>query len=368
MNDKDLIEKLLSFAGIRINGDNPYDFKVNDSSVYHRLVTNADFELGQTYMEGLWDCEQLDEFINKILCANLDQKVREDYKTALMILRARLFNVQNKKLSAKVAEKHYDLGDDLFQAMLDKRLAYSCGYWKNAGNLDEAQENKLELICRKIGLKPGMRVLDLGCGWGSFAKYAAEKHEVSVVGYNISKEQVRLANSLCLGLPVEIRQKDYRDAEGSYDAIVSVGFFEHVGSKNYRTYMEIVDRCLKPDGISLLHTIGLNESNVPMTSWSDKYIFPNGQLPSVSQIAKSMEGLLVFVDLENFGSDYDKTLMCWYDNFNSAWPSLREQYGDRFYRMWRYYLLSSAGGFRCRRNQLWHVVMTKPSRALPYCR
>lgn len=368
MKDRDVVEKLLATAGIRVNGDNPYDFRVNDSSVYSRLLRNAAYELGETYMDGLWDCEQLDEFINRILSARLDQQVARNYKTVLMILRSRLLNNQNKERSKKVAEQHYDLGNDLFRAMLDKRMTYSCGYWKNATNLDGAQEDKLNLICRKLDLKPGMHVLDLGCGWGSFAKYAAGKFEVSVVGYNISKEQVKLAKANCYGLPVEIRQKDYREAEGHYDAVVSVGFFEHVGCKNYRTYMEIVNRCLKPDGVSLLHTIAANVSLGHINPWSDRYIFPNGMLPSVSQIAKSMEGLFIFEDLENFGPDYDKTLLCWYHNFEEAWPSLKAHYSDRFYRMWRYYLLSSAGGFRSRGNQLLQVVMTKAPRRQPYCR
>jgi cyclopropane-fatty-acyl-phospholipid synthase len=249
--------------------------------------------------------------------------------------------------------------------MLDKRLTYSCGYWKNARNLDEAQENKLNLICRKTELRPGMKVLDLGCGWGSFARYAAELFDVSVVGYNISTEQVRFARENCAGLPVEIRQQDYREATGSYDAVVSVGFFEHVGFKNYREYMEVCNRCLKDDGVSLLHTIGVNTSKSYNNPWSDKHIFPNGMLPSVSRIARAMEGLFVFEDLENFGPDYDKTLMSWYRNFQDAWPDLKDHYGDRFYRMWRFYLLSSAGGFRCRNNQLWQAVMTKSPRRQP---
>jgi len=299
MKNRDLAESLLAIAGIRVNGDNPFDIQVHDSSLYDRMLNNPALELGETYMDGLWDCDALDEFINKVLLARLDQKVPKNLATALLVIRAKLLNFQNRSLSSHVAEKHYNLGNDLFRAMLDKRLAYSCGYWKNALNLDEAQENKLNLICRKAGLKPGMTVLDLGCGWGSFAKYAAEVFDVRVVGYNISTEQVSLAKKLCSGLPVEIRQQDYREAEGSYDAIISVGFCEHVGFKNYRTYMELCNRCLKEDGISLLHTIGINNSSAYFNPWSARYIFPNGMLPSVSLVAKSMEGIFVFEDLED---------------------------------------------------------------------
>lgn len=365
MKDREIVEKLLATAGIRVNGDNPYDIRVHDASLYGRLLRKADFELGETYMDGLWDCEALDEFINKVLSAKLDEKVPRNLATALLILKLSLFNHQNKRQSRQVAEQHYDLGNDLFRAMLDKRLTYSCGYWKNARNLDEAQENKLNLICRKAGLKPGMTLLDLGCGWGSLARYAAEVFRVSVVGYNISAEQVRLAKELCSGLPVEIRQQDYREARGSYDAIISIGFFEHVGYKNYRAFMELCSRCLKDEGISVLHTIGCNVSTPYFNPWSDKYIFPNGMLPSVKRIAESMEGIFITEDLENFGPDYDKTLMAWYRNFDTAWPELKEKYGDRFYRMWRYYLLSSAGGFRCRNQQLWQFILTKPPRKQP---
>jgi cyclopropane-fatty-acyl-phospholipid synthase len=368
MKARIMVEELLASAGIRINGDEPHDIRVNDNKLYSRLLRNAPLELGETYMDGLWDCDSLDEFIYRILSASIDQKVPRDPGSLLLVLKSRLFNLQTRHLSRQVAERHYDLGNDLFQARLDRGMNYSCGYWKNAGNLDEAQEDKLNLVCRKTGLKPGMKVLDLGCGWGSFARYAAEHYDVSVTGYNISAEQVRLARKMCTGLPVEIREKDYREAEGIYDAVVSIGFYEHVGYKNYRTYMEVCNRCLKDTGINLLHTIGGNVSKINTNPWTHKYIFPNGMIPSISQVAKSMEGIFVFEDLENFGSDYDKTLMAWYQRFNDAWPALRNKYGDRFYRMWRYYLLSCAGGFRSRNNQLWQFVMTKSPRKQPRCR
>lgn len=368
MKARKIVEELLALAGIRIDGDEPHDIRVNDQSLYGRLLRNPPLELGETYMDGLWDCDALDEFIYRILSARIDQKAPKGAGFLFLILKSKLFNLQNKTLSRQVAERHYDLGNDLFQAMLDKRLNYSCGYWKNAGNLDEAQENKLNLICRKTGLKPGMKVLDLGCGWGSFARFAAEKYEVKVTGYNISTEQIRLARKLCSGLDVEILQQDYREAEGTYDAVVSIGFFEHVGYKNFRTYMEVCNRCLSDNGISLLHTIGTNQSTTFTNPWTNKYIFPNGVVPSVSQVAKSMEGIFVLEDLENFGPDYDNTLIAWYQNFNDAWPTLQDKYGERFYRMWRYYLLSCAGGFRSRNNQLWQFVMTKAPSKQPRCR
>ena len=271
-------------------------------------------------------------------------------------------------MAFEVGERHYDLGNDLYQAMLDKRMNYTCGYWKDAATLDEAQEAKLDLVCRKIGLQPGMRVLELGCGWGSFAKYAAEKYGAEVLGVTVSKEQVALGMEQCQGLPVELRLQDYREVEGTYDAVISIGVMEHVGYKNYRTYMQVVDRCLKEDGIAFVHTIGGNRSATSSDPWTNKYIFPNGMLPSIAQLGAAMEGLFVMEDWHNFGPHYDRTLMAWHANFEAAWPELKANYDERFYRMWRYYLLSCAGGFRSRNNQLWQIVMTRTGTPQPDCR
>jgi len=368
MKAKEILKTLLFEAGITINGKNPWDFQVHDERLYQRILNNSALGLGESYMDGWWDCEALDEFINRILKAQLDKQVTGNWKILFYILKTKLFNRQKKSRARQVGEQHYDLGNDLYQAMLDKRLNYTCAYWKDAKNLDEAQEAKLDLVCRKLGLRKGMTVLELGCGWGSFAKYAAEKYGAHVVGLNISKEQIELGKELCKGLPVELRLQDYREAEGKYDRVVSIGILEHVGYKNYRTYMEVVNRCLKDDGIAFIHTIGGNISTTYVNAWTDKYIFPNGMLPSIAQIAKAMEGLFVMEDWHNFGPDYDKTLMAWYENFDNAWHELKDKYTDRFYRMWRFYLLSSAGGFRSRGQQLWQIVMTKPGREQPDCR
>lgn len=368
MNAKEIIRSLLAEAGIEINGGNPWDLQVHDERLYQRVLRDAALGLGESYMDGWWDCEALDEFIGRILNAQLDKKVKGNWATALYILKTKLFNRQKKSRAQIVGEHHYDLGNDLYQTMLDKRLNYTCAYWKNANNLDEAQEAKLDLICQKIELQPGMTVLELGCGWGSFARYAAEKYGARVVGINVSRQQVELGRELCQGLPVELRLQDYRQAEGKYDRVISIGIMEHVGYKNYRTYMEVVDRCLNDDGIAFIHTIGGNISTTYVNAWTDKYIFPNGMLPSIAQLARAMEGLLVVEDWHNFGPDYDKTLMAWYHNFESGWDRLKDKYGARFFRMWRFYLLSSAGGFRSRSQQLWQIVMTKPGRRQPNCR
>ena len=365
---KEVAEHLLDLAGITVNGNKAYDMQVHNEQLYRRLISDAALGLGESYMDGWWDTPALDQLIARVTAADLEQKVKGNLKLKLQVLKSKLFNFQKRSRAFQVGEQHYDAGNDLYRAMLDKRMAYTCGYWKKARTLDDAQEAKLDLVCKKIGLQKGMSVLELGCGWGSFAKFAAERYGAQVTGVTVSKEQVELGNAECKGLPVTIELKDYREVSGVYDRVLSIGILEHVGYKNYRTYMEVADRCLKDDGIAFVHTIGGNISTTTTNPWTDKYIFPNGMLPSIAQIARAMEGLFVMEDLHNFGPDYDKTLMAWYGNFEKAWPRLKEKYNERFYRMWKFYLLSSAGGFRSRYNQLWQIVMTKTGRVQPDCR
>jgi cyclopropane-fatty-acyl-phospholipid synthase len=363
-----VIRELLSLAEIEVNGSRPWDIQVHDHALYGRILRDSSLGLGESYVEGWWDCESIDQFIARVLKARLDEKVRTESRFLFQALRARIFNRQSTSRAFEVGIKHYDLGNDLYRRMLDKRLVYTCAYWKNAANLDEAQEAKLDLVCRKIGAKPGMTILELGCGWGSFAKYAAEKYGSSVLGVTVSKEQVALGSEMCKGLPVELRLQDYRDVQGQYDAVISIGVMEHVGYRNYRTYMQVVDRCLKKDGIAFIHTIGGNKTITTGEPWTDKYIFPNGMLPSISQLGRSMEGIFVMEDWQNFGPDYDPTLMAWYANFEKGWPEIQAKYGEPFRRMWRYYLLTSAGAFRARNQQLWQIVFTRQGTPQPECR
>jgi cyclopropane-fatty-acyl-phospholipid synthase len=362
------IRDLLESADIQVNGSRAWDIQVHDGRFFDRVMQESSLGLGETYMDGWWDSEAIDQMIDRILLGRLDEKVKQNTRLALQILQARITNRQSSARAYKVGEHHYDLGNDLYCAMLDKRLNYTCGYWKNASNLEDAQEAKLDLVCQKIGIRPGMQILELGCGWGSFAKYAAEKYGASVLGVTVSKEQVALGMELCKRLPVELRLQDYREVQGKFDAVISIGVMEHVGKKNYRTYMQVVERTLKEDGIAFVHTIGGNESTLRGESWSDKYIFPNGMLPSIAQLGKAMEGLFVMEDWHNFGPYYDNTLMAWHANFENAWPALSAKYGDRFYRMWRYYLLSSAGAFRARSQHLWQIVFTRQGSLQPDCR
>lgn len=352
------IAEQLARADIRINGDRPWDLVVNDRRFFQRVLSQGSLGFGESYMDGWWDCEQLDELVSRVFAFNLTAELKS-VRLLFPYLRAKLFNLQSPARAFIIGEAHYDIGNDLYERMLDKRMTYTCGYWKDAQDLDAAQEAKLDLVCRKIGLQAGQRVLDIGCGWGSWAKFAAEKYGARVVGITVSKEQAELARERCAGLPVEIRLQDYRDLNETFDHIISLGMFEHVGYKNYETYMEVAARCLKPDGLFLLHTIGGNHSVQHTDPWIDKYIFPNSMLPSVAQIAEAAEGNFVMEDWHNFGSDYDKTLMAWWNNVEKAWPELQTKYDERFRRMWRFYLLSCAGTFRCRKNQLWQIVFSR---------
>jgi cyclopropane-fatty-acyl-phospholipid synthase len=350
-------EALLQRAGVNIGGDAPTDIRVHDKRLYARVIAHGSLGLGEAYMDGWWDSDDLDGFLFRILSAQVDQQVG-GFDDAWLWLKAKLVNLQRGRRAFVIGERHYDLGNDLFQAMLGKRLVYSCGYWDNAANLDDAQEAKLDLVCRKLELKSGMRVLDIGCGWGEALKFAAERYGVSGVGITVSHEQAEFARDLCRGLPVEIRVQDYREINERFARSWSIGMFEHVGVKNYRTYFEVKRRCLADDGLALLHCIGSNVSTNHTDPWIAKYIFPNSMLPSAEQIAAAREDLFVIEDWHNFGSDYDRTLMAWRANFDAAWPRLREKYGERFRRMWRFYLSASAAVFRARRDQLWQIVLS----------
>ncbi len=365
---KRIIHELLSNAGITVNGPNPWDIRINDERFYNRLLQDKSLALGETYMRGWWDSPGIDEFICRVLSSDAEAKVRGGLKYALLLFPAWIFNLQSRSRARIIAERHYDIGNDLFMSFLDPYNQYSCGYFNGTDDLDRAQLNKLDLICRKLGLREGDHVLDIGCGWGGFARYASEKYGCRVTGLNVSGEQNRYAEDFCRGLPVRIEEGDYRKIRGSYDKIVSVGMFEHVGEKNYREFMGVVHRCLRKDGAFLLHTIGGNESKCGCDPWINRYIFPNGMLPSVAQIGKAAEGLFVVEDWHNLAPHYDRTLMAWNLRFQESWPKLKKRYGDVFKRMWEYYLLSCAGAFRARAIQLWQVVMTKQGTPQPACR
>jgi cyclopropane-fatty-acyl-phospholipid synthase len=356
---KNIICDLLLFAGIHPNGKKPWDIHIHNEEFYSRVFKEGSLGLGESYMDGWWDCDSLDQFFDRIISANLEAKVKSNKWLWPQLLFLKLINPQSKKRAWDVGKKHYDLGNDLFKAMLDEHMNYTCAYWEHASDLNAAQLDKMELCCQKLMLQPGMRVLDIGCGFGAFAKYAATNYGVQVLGITVSKEQYDYAQEHCANLPIEIRLQDYREVQGHFDRIVSLGMFEHVGSRNYRTYMKKVYECLEDKGLFLLHTIGGNTTVNLCDPWITKYIFPNGLLPSMTQISKASEGLFIMENWVNFGAYYDPTLMAWNANFEGHWSGLKEHYDERFYRMWRYYLLACAGGFRARSMQLWQIVFSK---------
>ncbi|MBD7988377.1 cyclopropane fatty acyl phospholipid synthase [Luteimonas sp. Sa2BVA3] len=360
---RDRVHGLLAAADVRIDGDRPWDMLVHDARLPARLLAGGSLALGDAYMDGWWDARSLDGLLARLLATRVDRRVRgaADLRDALA---ARLRNLQLGRRAFAVGERHYDLGNDLYQAMLGRRLVYSCGYWhdrdgRRAASLDVAQEAKLDLACRKLGLRPGMRLLDIGCGWGEMLKFAAERYGIEGVGVTISREQQAFAAALCEGLPVEFRLQDYRGLRGErFDRVLSIGMFEHVGVRNYRGYFDLVRSLLPPDGLFLLHTIGSNLSRRRTDPWIARHIFPNSMLPSARQVAQASEGLFVIEDWHNFGADYDLTLQAWRDNVEAAWERLPARYDERFRRMWRYYLAGSMASFRTRRIQLWQLLLS----------
>ena len=349
--------RMLKGAGVEVNGSRAWDMQVTDPRVWRRLAMRGSLGLGEAYVDGWWDAARLDEFFSRVIYAKVAQRIANLPKRIVDGIAA-LGNLQRIHRSAEVGQVHYDLSNELYQAMLGERMVYTCGYWRDATTLDGAQENKLELVCRKLEIEPGMRVLDVGCGWGSFAKYAAERHDVSVIGITISDEQATLARAMCRGLPVEIRVQDYREVRGKFDRIVSLGMIEHVGRKNYGLYMDIVRRLLADEGRFVLQTIGRNDSGSGIDPWVTRYIFPNSEIPTLQRITAAIDGRLKMEDWHNFGLDYDRTLMAWHNNFSAAWPRFAGEFGDRFYRLWSYYLLMFAGVFRARELDLWQIVMS----------
>jgi cyclopropane-fatty-acyl-phospholipid synthase len=362
------LRRLAAEAGVRFNGSAPWDIQVHAPEVYGRILSQGSLGFGEAYMDGLWDAESLDELFTHLLRHDIDSRLEGRARLRLLAdaLRHRLFNLQNRQRAFEVGERHYDIGNDVFTAMLDSSMSYSCGYWERAADLEEAQRAKLDMICRKLELVPGERLLEIGCGWGGLARHAAEHYGVEVTGITVSKEQQRLARERCAGLPVRIELMDYRDLEGKYDKLVSVGMFEHVGPKNYEVYFATAARLMKDEGLFLLHTIGHHATAAAVDSWIERYIFPNGKLPSAREIATAVEGRFLIEDWHNFGADYDHTLMAWWRNFEAAWPRLEARYGRRFYRMWKYYLHCCAGFFRSGQGQLWQLVLSRRGRQAVY--
>lgn len=364
-----LVRELFAHADIQIGGTRAWDITVHDPRFFERVLRDASVGFGEAYMDGWWEVPELDTMIDKLCRGNLKQKIQGSWRLKVLTVKSMLMNLQAKARSGPSVEAHYDIGNDLYTRMLDERMVYTCAYWQNARTLTEAQEAKLDLVCRKVGLRPGMRVLDLGCGWGGFASWAAEKYGCSVLGVTLSKDQVSLGNELWgpkgKKLDVELRLCDYRDVQGTFDRVVSIGMMEHVGPKNHRDMMGVIERCMADDGVALVHTIANNRSLRHGTPFIEKYIFPNAVAPSLEQIGRAIGGKLVIEDLHNIGEHYDPTLMAWWANFDRTYSEISHRYDRRFYLMWKFYLLAAAGASRSRDGQLYQMVFTKTGRKQP---
>jgi len=394
------LTELLALADIQMSEEEPsrpWDMQIHNPDFYDRAIRGGTLAVGRSYMEGWWDSEDLTEFFTKVLNARLEDRgikallnafmaggLNEEGKaTARMMYNAWRHNPQDDHGSLEVGTTHYDAGNDLFQKMLGESITYTCGYWQKseqglwekAKTLEEAQYHKLDMICKKLDLQKGDKVLDIGCGFGSFAKFAAENYGVKVVGITISKEQLAFAREYCEGLDVEFVFHDYLNPNkppelAEFDKVVSIGMFEHVGSKNYGNYFQFVDEHLKQGGISLLHTIGSDKESNLVEPWIATYIFPNSNLPTERQIRKARPGHFVEQDFHDFGQgNYDPTLKEWHKNLMAAWDGLsagNEKYNEEFRRMFEYYLNGSEALFKSGKGHLYQFVFSKGDLKTPY--
>ena len=353
------VQDLFASADIRFDGRRPWDIRVHDARFFRAVLAGGTLGFGESYMDGWWDCEALDEMCCRAIRARLEERVPVNLHTALAFASSFLLNLQTRRRARLVGRRHYDVGNDFFECMLDPSMQYSCAWFRDTNDLAQAQREKMDLICRKLGLEKGMSLLDIGCGWGGLARHASEHYGCRVVGITISEEQRRYGAELSRGLPVEIRLQDYREISEQFDRVVSVGMLEHVGPKNYRKYMRKVFETLRPGGVFVCQSIAANFSSLYPDPWVARYIFPNSMIPSAAQVSKASEKLLILEDVQNLGGDYEKTLKAWESNFRRSWHRFASRYGETFYRMWRFYLLGCAGAFRARGLQLFQFVFSK---------
>lgn len=369
------IETLLESAGVRVNGPSATDVRIHDPELASKLRWRGLTGLAEAYVDAGWDCDDLYGFFLAVMRAGVIEKLPPDPLSIGTIARSKMLNEQSMPRARRDVSIGYDRGRRLMEATLDSRMVYTCGYWtwpqgQRAGDLAAAQEAKLDLICRKLDLREGMTLLDLGCGWGSLLKFAAERYGVRGHGVTLSHEQADYARESTAGLPVTIDLQDYRDLPaGQYDRIASIGMFEHVGPKNYVAFARLLRDRLKDDGTALLHFFVTDRPQPALTHreamWVLRDIFPGVVVPSYSQVGAMLEAdrSLVLEDLHNIGPDYGPTLLAWEENFRTNWHAdapLRQLYGDgadRFYRFWRYYLLICAAAFAARRYGLWQIVL-----------
>ena len=339
-------------------------------SALHRAQRGGIYAIGEAYIAGLWTTDRLDDFIFKLLTTPQPKpSLFAQAKMFIHVMDRYLFNRHNGRRAFNIGTQHYDLGNDLFRAMLDPSMTYTSGYWAQASTLAAAQEAKLDLLCRKLDLRPGMSVLDIGCGWGNFARYAAEHYGVHVTGVTVSQQQAEEARRRCVGLSVEIRLQDYRAVTETFDRVVSIEMIEAVGRKNLPTFYRVVEDRLNDDGIFVLQAITgdtwsrtsdrrLDEYSL----WLVTYIFPDGYLPTQRELSGCGSTSLRIEDWQSFGQDYDRTLLAWADNFANHWDELKNRYDEAFRRRWEFYLCGCAAAFRANRFDVCQIVYSKSSR------
>jgi cyclopropane-fatty-acyl-phospholipid synthase len=371
-----LIRALTDRADVGFQGERPWDLQVHNPRLYGDLLNRGSLALGEGYVNGDWDCGALDVLFTRLLSQPACRQVAMGSQPLARLLgqaqqlAERWVNWQSRSRAHMVGQHHYDIDDRVYGAMLDSRRLYSCGYWQDAADLETAQLHKLQRICQKLELSPGQRLLDIGCGWGGLAVHAARHHGVEVVGITVSAQQASYCRDHSGELPIEVLLCDYRSdlvkQQGRFDRVVSVGMLEHVGRRNDRAYFEVINAQLAADGLALIQTIGSHDTNRALDPWINTYIFPNGRLPSAQQLCHGFEPWFLLEDWENFGADYDITLLAWWRNFERAWPQLMDELGDQFFRVWKYYLLSCAGFFRSGQGQLWQVVLSKKGSGRSY--
>lgn len=349
---------LLREANIEPNGASPWDPQIKDERFYRTVLLRGSVGLGDAYLNGWWECADISGFILRIIKSGIHLRVpRVDI--FLRRLRFGLIDAQNRIRSKRVAELHYDEDPYIFEVMLGSTNSYTCARWKGVITLDAAQQQKMDLLCKKAGLSSGMTVLDIGSGWGGFLAYAAERYQVRGIGLTISKTQLDYARKRYGNLPVEFRLQDYRDFVGGVDAVVSICVIEHVGSDHYREYFQKVRETLtREDGFFAMQCILACDTQARMDPWTEKHIFPNGILPTLERIENAVEGILHIVDREFFRDDYVRTFSAWYENLVRNKNAIIARCGVRYFRKYEYYLCLYIAGFGSGRIDVGQFVLS----------
>ena len=358
--------------------ENPIIVKLLDKNLNYKLLWNPDLYFGEAYMNGSLKIENgtLSEFL-EIALRNIGRSDINIYGKILNTIKGtfRYLTKFNKGLVSKNnVSHHYDISESLYDLFLDANRQYSCAYFKNENDtLEQAQENKMNHITKKLNIQANQKVLDIGSGWGTLAIHIAQKTNASVTGITLSENQLayskKKAKELNLGNQVEFKLADYRELNEKFDRIVSVGMFEHVGRKFYRKYFNTVSKLLNDQGIALIHTIG--SSNPPRNPqpWITKYIFPGGYTPSLSQIARPIEDSgLIISDMEVLRMHYAHTLRNWKERFLSKKTTVLEMFDEKFFRMWEFYLASCEMAFKWGDQVVFQLQLTKDNTSAPTTR